>query len=150
MTAKVTYLPRELPETREQKSAPVRSIAIVDDDEPVRRAFARLLRAYSFQTKIYDSGTEFLRSLNTSVPDCVIVDVHMDDMSGFELLLRLSYMGLRIPAVVVTARDEPGVQADCELCGGAALLIKPVEGQSLLNAIETAIGTAADRDARGQ
>jgi CheY-like chemotaxis protein len=59
-------------------------------------------------------------------------------------------MGLRIPAVVVTASDEPGEQADCELCGGAALLIKPVEGQSLLNAIETAIGTPADRGARGQ
>jgi FixJ family two-component response regulator len=149
MTAKAAYVPCELPANRE-KDASVRSIAIVDDDEPVRRAFARLLRAYSFQVQIYGSGAEFLRSLNKSVPDCLIVDVHMDDMTGFELLLRLSCLGLRIPALVVTARDDPGVQADCELCGGAALLIKPVEGQSLLNAIETAIGTPADRGARGQ
>jgi FixJ family two-component response regulator len=150
MTAKVAFLPHSLPANREQDASSGRYIAIVDDDESVRRAFARLIRAYSLQAQTYGSGTEFLDSLSTSMPACLIVDVHMHDMSGFELLLRLTYMGLRIPAVVVTARDEPGVQADCELCGAAALLIKPVEGQSLLNAINTAIGTAADRDAQSQ
>jgi FixJ family two-component response regulator len=105
MTAKVTMLPLTAPANREQDAFRVQSIAIVDDDESVRRAFARLLRAYSFQAESYGSGADFLSSLSTRVPDCLIVDVHMDDMTGFELLLRLSYRGLRIPAVVVTARD---------------------------------------------
>ena len=150
MSAKLSLLPRTVPEKRAQKAPSGRYIAIVDDDEPVRRAFARLLRAYSFQVQTYGSGREFLDSLSISVPACLIVDVQMDDMSGFELLLRLAAMGLKIPAVVVTARDEPDVRRECELCGAAALLIKPVEGQSLLKAIKTAMSTPAGRDAKDQ
>ena len=45
-----------------------------------------------------DRGAEFLDSLSTSVPDCLIVDVQMDDMTGFELLRRLTDMGLRYSA----------------------------------------------------
>jgi FixJ family two-component response regulator len=150
VSAKLSLLPRAVPAKREQKVSSGRHIAIVDDDESVRRAFARLIRAYSFQVQTYGSGREFLDSLSTSVPACLIVDVHMEDMSGFELLLRLAAMGLKIPAVVVTARDEQEVRRDCELCGAAALLIKPIEGPSLLKAINTAMSTPAGRDVKGQ
>jgi len=137
-----------VPAKREQNAPSGKYIAIVDDDESVRRAFARLIRAYSFQAQTYGSGREFLDSLSTSVPACLLVDVHLDDMTGFELLRRLAAMGLKVPAVVITARDEPEVRRDCELCGVAALLVKPVEGLSLLKAIETAMSRPAGRDSR--
>ena len=150
MTAKLSLLPRAMPEKREQNAGSGRYIAIVDDEGSVRRALARLLRAYSFQAQTYGSGSEFLDSLRTSVPACLIVDVQMDDITGFDVLRRLADMGLRIPAVVLTARDEPDVRRDSKLCGAAALLIKPVGVDSLLKAIENAMNRPTGRDAKGQ
>jgi FixJ family two-component response regulator len=114
-------------------------IAVVDDDVSVRRAYARLIGTHSFCVQTYGSGAEFLDTLSTSVPACLIVDLQMDDMTGLELLHRLTTMGLRIPAIVVTARDEPGVQHRCKLWGAVAFLVKPVMGDLLLSAIKDAI-----------
>ena len=149
MSAKITAIGPVAPANREPSATSGRCIAIVDDEDSVSRAFARLLRAYSFQTRIYGSGTEFLRSVSSDAPDCLIVDVHLGDMNGFEVLRRLSSMRINIPAIVVTARDEPGVRREFALCCATALLIKPIEGNSLLNAIGTAISTLDERGAEG-
>lgn len=149
MTAKLTILSHAVPENREQNTSSGKYIAIVDDEESVCRAFARLLRAYSFDPQIYPSGREFIDSLSHSIPACVIVDVHLGDMNGFEVLGRVSGMRINIPAILVTARDEPAVRRDFALCAATALLSKPVGADSLLNAIEAAISTFGDRGAKG-
>jgi FixJ family two-component response regulator len=123
-------------------------IAIVDDDESVRRAYARLIGTFSFCVRTYGSGSEFFDTLSTGVPSCLIVDLQMDDMTGLELLHRLANMGLRIPAIVVTARDEPGVQDHCNHWGAVAFLVKPVMGDLLLRAIEDAIRVPVCHDAQ--
>ena len=145
MTAKVTFLAKPGPANRGQNAHSGAYIAIVDDEESVCTAFARLLRAYSFQPQTYRSGPEFLQSLSNSVPACLIVDLHLGDMNGFEVLRRLTHMGMSIPAIVVTARNEPGVQRDAALCGATTLLVKPVDGNSLLNAIKAAMSTSSGR-----
>lgn len=147
MTAKLTILPHAAPEHREQNTSSGKYIAIVDDEESVCRAFARLLRAYSFDPQIYLSGHEFVDSLRSSIPACVIVDVHLGDMDGFEVLGRVSGMRINIPAILVTARDEPAVWRDFARSAAAALLTKPVGADSLLNAIEAAMSTFGDRGA---
>ena len=149
MTAKITCLPQAAPSNQERNSSGT-YIAIVDDEESVCKAFARLLRAYSFHPQTYGSGPEFLKSLNNSVPACLIVDLHLGDMNGFEILRRLTSMGMKIPAIVVTARNEPGVRREAAFCGVTALLTKPVEGSSLLNAIESTVTTLGGRDAEGE
>ena len=68
MTATVTPLPRAVPAGHLQDAASPGYIAIVDDDESVRRALARLIGAYSFHVKTYQSGREFLSSLKLGVP----------------------------------------------------------------------------------
>jgi len=140
MSAKVTVLRHAVSANRKQNASSVTNIAIVDDEESVCLAFARLLRAYSFHPQTYRSVPEFLESLINSVPACVIIDVHLGDMNGFEVLRRVTGMGMNIPAIVLTARDESSVRRDFALCGATALLTKPVESNSLLNAIEAAIG----------
>jgi FixJ family two-component response regulator len=125
------------------------NIAIVDDDESVRRAMARLIEAYSsFQVRIYASGREFLDSLKIGVPNCLIVDLRMNDMTGLQLLHSLAGMGLRIPAIVATADDEPGMRHRCKLAGAVAFLVKPVMSDPLLNAIKTAMSATEHGDAR--
>jgi len=125
------------------------TIAIVDDHESVRRAMARLVGAYSsFQVQTYASGREFLDSLKVSVPNCLIVDLRMKDMTGLELLHSLAGMGLRIPTIVATADDEPGMRHRCKLAGAVAFLVKPVMSDPLLDAIKTAMSAPERGDAR--
>jgi FixJ family two-component response regulator len=150
MTGKVPFLVKPEPANRGQNACSGGTIAIVDDEESVRVAFARLLRAYSFHPQTFRSGPEFLQSLSSSVPACLIVDLHLGDMNGFEVLRRLTLMGMTIPSIVVTARNEPGVQHNAALCGATTLLVKPVDGNSLLNAIEAAMSTTGGRAAKGQ
>jgi FixJ family two-component response regulator len=142
MTSTVTSLPRPVPPD------PAQLVAIVDDDEAVRRALTRLVKAYSYSVQTYPSGREFLDSLKIGVPACLIVDLQMNDMTGLELLHHLARTGLRIPTIVATADDEPGMRHRCKLAGAVAFLVKPVMSDPLLEAIENAMSATENADAR--
>jgi FixJ family two-component response regulator len=148
MTAAVSSLLRPVPADRVQDTASLGYVAVVDDDASVRRALARLIGAYSFHVQTYQSGCEFLASLNMGVPACLIVDLQMEDMTGLELLHRLAGRRLRIPAIVVTARNEPGMQRGCEISGAVAFLLKPVMRDPLLKAIKAAMSAPDCVDAQ--
>jgi FixJ family two-component response regulator len=125
-------------------SAPARdervaNIAIIDDDVPVGRALARLVRANAYCVQVYSSAPEFLNSLKESAPDCLIVDLQMEEMTGLQLVHHLADLGMRIPAIFVTARDEPGMQQACEASGAIAFLLKPVMSEPLFDAISAAL-----------
>jgi FixJ family two-component response regulator len=117
-------------------------IAIVDDDPSVLKALARLLRARAFEVRTYTSAQEFLGVLHEGLPECLIVDLQMPDTTGLELQLNLTRNGLRIPTIVITAHNEAGARERCESAGAAAFLSKPLQGASLLAAIESATGSA--------
>ena len=114
-------------------------IAVIDDDVPVGRALARLIQAHSYSVQVYSSAREFLDSLKTAKPACLIVDLQMEEMTGLQLVHHLADMGIRIPAIFVTARDEPGMQHSCEASGAVAFLLKPVMSEPLLDAINAAL-----------
>jgi len=113
-------------------------IAIVDDDPSVLKALARLLRARAFDPSTYASAREFLGALHEGLPECLIVDLQMPDMTGLELQRHLTRRGLRIPTIVITAHNEAGARERCELEGAAAFLSKPLQDTSLFAAIERA------------
>jgi FixJ family two-component response regulator len=117
-----------------------RRIAVVDDDHSVGRALRRLLRASDLDAEAYESGHQFLESLQTVVPDCLVLDLQMPGMSGLALQRQLAKAGIRLPIVVITGHDEPGMQARCLRAGAAAYLRKPLDDTTLLAAIEAAIG----------
>jgi FixJ family two-component response regulator len=79
---------------------------------------------------------EFLQSLKVNIPACLIVDLQMEGMTGLELQHHLRISGPRIPTIVVTAHEEPGLQDRCKDAGAAAVLLKPVAKDQLLAAIE--------------
>jgi FixJ family two-component response regulator len=143
MTATISFLPRTVPVNRDAEAEPNGLVAIVDDDESVRRALGRLLRAHSFDVQAYQSAQDFLDHLNADLPVCLIVDLQMEGMTGLELLHHLAGEGVEIPAVVVTAHDEPGMQHRCELAGAVGFLIKPVTKETLLDAIAAALGQSS-------
>ena len=114
-------------------------IAIVDDDHSVRKALQRLLRSINLDADTYGSGREFLAALADAMPDCLVVDLQMPEMNGFELQRRLAESGIRLPVVVITGHDEPGMRAQCMSAGASTYLRKPLDAKVLLEAISTAI-----------
>jgi FixJ family two-component response regulator len=115
-----------------------RSIAIVDDDPSVLKALARLLGAHSFATKTYLSAPQFLAALPEALPDCLIADLQMPEMTGLELQLTLARRGVQIPTIIITAHDEAGMRERCKSAGAVAYLAKPVNDTSLFAAIDSA------------
>ena len=121
-------------------------IAVVDDDPSVLKALSRLLRARAFEAKTYGSAREFLAALPEGLPKCLIVDLQMPEMSGFDLLQYLTGNGIKIPAIVITAHDEIGLRERCESAGAIALLSKPLQDSSLFAAIDDAGGARAMKE----
>jgi FixJ family two-component response regulator len=117
-------------------------VAVIDDDESVRKALKRLLRAANLDADTFASGREFLNSLAARVPDCVVLDLHMPGMNGLDVQQQLARSGLRVPIVVITGHDEPQARAHCLSAGAAAYLRKPLDDETLLDAIHRAAGAA--------
>jgi FixJ family two-component response regulator len=121
-------------------ATPAARIAIVDDDASVRKALARLLSASSFDIKSYGSARDFLESLKAGKPDCLVVDLHMPELTGFDLQRQLVRIGINIPTIVITGYNEPGLRERCQSAGAAAFLLKPVDGSTLIGSINAATG----------
>ena len=115
-------------------------IAIVDDEEPIRKALKRLLRSAGLDVETFSSGTEFLDSLPTRRPDCVVLDLHMPHMNGFEVQARLAATSRPVPVVIITGHDFSETRDRATARRPIAYLLKPVNDKTLLDAIELALG----------
>jgi two-component system, LuxR family, response regulator FixJ len=113
-------------------------VAIVDDDEPMRRAITRLLRMHHMTSRSFSSAHAFLDVLRFGAPDCLIVDVQMPDMTGIELLGELLNRGISIPSIVITGNDDKAIAARAGSLGAAAFFLKPVSQSALIAAITSA------------
>ena len=109
-------------------------VAIVDDDPSVRRSLHRLVQSAGYAVETFASAREYLEWLPTRRAACVLLDVHMDGLSGFDLQERLT-----IPIIFITAHDDGPTRARIEEAGPAAHLWKPFEDQAVLDAIRRAI-----------
>jgi len=115
-----------------------RWIAIVDDDPSVLNALRRTLRIRRIQTKTYGSAQEFLAALPSGLPECLILDLHMPEMSGLELLQHLAHRDIQIPTIIITSHGDINVRERSESAGIVAVLSKPWENASLFAAIDDA------------
>ncbi len=116
-----------------------RLLAIVDDDADVRIALTRLVSSAGFAVETFASGAEFLRSIEDHEPDCVVLDLHMPEMSGFDVQGALADGHAGVPVVVVTGHDTPESRARAVRLGATGYLCKPVDDEALLAAIGSAI-----------
>jgi FixJ family two-component response regulator len=114
-------------------------IAIVDDEEPIRKALRRLLRSAGMDVESFPSGVEFLESLTTEWPDCVVLDLHMPVMNGFEVQAQLEDLRVSVPVVIITGHDSDETRALALAGFPVAYLRKPVNDQLLLDAIALAL-----------
>ena len=108
--------------------APV--VAIVDDEPGVRRALGRLLSLSGYEARPFATGSEFLEHLDGI--DCVILDLHLPGMSGFDVQKALAIRDASMPVVVLTGNDTPANRARSLAAGARAYLTKPVDDEELL------------------
>jgi FixJ family two-component response regulator len=114
-------------------------VALVDDEENVRKALERLLRSANFVTVGYASAADFLKGLADDQPDCLLLDIQMPGMTGLELQEELRRAGRSIPLIFVTGIDNPDCRAQAMRAGAAAYLLKPGSEEILLEAIRSAL-----------
>ena len=109
-------------------------IAIVDDDASVRRSLLRVVRSAGFKAEIFASAREFLDWLPRNRAACVVLDVQMREMSGFDLQSRLA-----VPIIFMTAHDDASTLERIEKSGAVGHLRKPVDPRTVLRAIRRAV-----------
>ena len=115
-----------------------RLLAVVDDDDDVRVALRRLVSSAGFMVETYASGAEFLHALHDHRPHCVVLDLHMPGMSGFEVQGALARAHADVPVVIITGHDTPEARERALKLGATAYLCKPVDDEALLGAITEA------------
>ena len=115
-------------------------LAVVDDDADVRAALKRLMASAGFHVETYACGAEFLQSIDDHEPDCLVLDLHTPELSGFDVQDALAVGHAAVPVVVITGHDTPQSRARALKLGAKSYLCKPVDGEVLLAAIDSAIG----------
>jgi FixJ family two-component response regulator len=112
-------------------------IGVVEDDPSFRQALRRLLSAAGFSVAAFASAEEFLASESAGSTACLVLDVHLGGMSGFDLQQRLATAGVPIPTIFITAHDDPMTQERAR--SGVAYLRKPFREHALIGAIQQAL-----------
>jgi FixJ family two-component response regulator len=120
------------------------TIAIVDDDANCGRALERLLRASGFEAQTFGSAEEFLESAAPGSHACLIVDIQLPGMSGFDLLDQLATFDQARPAVLITGQDENtgGLQERASRIPDSVFLRKPFVGKVLVDAVHSLVKRA--------
>jgi FixJ family two-component response regulator len=114
-------------------------IAVVDDEESVRKAVVRVLNAAGLSARGFASGDEFLKSWHFDRPECLVLDLQMPGLSGMEVQQALTLAGANFPVVIITAHDSPSLRTECMARGAEGYLCKPLDLRTLLDAVTLAI-----------
>lgn len=123
-------------------------ISIVDDDLSVRRALRRLVGSAGYAVETFGSARECLRSTPATRSSCLVLDICLEGMNGFELVERLAADRVRIPVIFMTAHDDAVTRERIRRSGVAGYRGKPFDGEALLGAIRRVTGGEKRDEAR--
>jgi FixJ family two-component response regulator len=119
----------------------VPTIAIVDDDASIRRSLLRVVQSAGYKAETFASAREFLDWLPRNQAACLVLDVQMAEMSGFDLQERLA-----VPIIFITAHDDVPTLERIEKSGAAGHLRKPFDAPTVLDAIGRAVRANHERN----
>jgi FixJ family two-component response regulator len=110
------------------------SVFVVDDDDAVRDSLKTLLELHCFSVETFETCQDFLNS-DAEKAVCLVLDIHLPGMSGFELMETMKRMKREVPTILVTARSDNAIRDRARALGVVALLEKPIDFNELLGAI---------------
>jgi two-component system response regulator FixJ len=114
-------------------------ITVIDDDDAVRDSVGTLLEAHGFPVKCFTSGPEFLQSDFQQQTACLLLDYHMPDMTGIDVLLELQRRGLSYPTILITGLSDGMIQKRAYAAGVLEVLRKPTQDKAIVEAVRRAL-----------
>jgi FixJ family two-component response regulator len=117
-------------------------VFVIDDDESVRGALARLFGSMGLRTEVFGSAAAFLQSRLPDVPSCLVLDVRLPGQSGLDFQAELAKANIRVPIVFMSGHGDVPMTVRAMKGGAVDFLAKPFRDQDMLDAVATAI----DRD----
>jgi len=121
-------------------------VYIVDDDELVRDSIQGLLKWAGLHSEAFANPADFLRRQRPDAASCLVLDVHLPDMSGLEFQKKLIAEGVGIPIIFITGRGDIPMTVKAMKSGAVEFLTKPFQDEELIEAIQQAL--QRDRVAR--
>ena len=115
------------------------TVFVIDDDENLRASIASLVKSEGLRAATFTSVEEFLSRERSDGPGCLVIDVKLPRMTGFEAQRRLSDAGLQFPTIFISGYDDKATIARAMKSGAVAFLRKPFKPQDFLNAIQEAL-----------
>ena len=120
-----------------------KAVCVVDDDEPVAQSLQTLLESCGFRVRLYTSGTEFLADERGRRAGCLVIDHHMPDISGLDVVDSLRKQGVHIPTILISGRLDDSVRRRAARLGVREVLDKPVAAGRLVELIRTTLADVA-------
>ena len=119
-------------------------VLLVEDDDGMRAALARMLTIGGFQVVAYASAEAFQAACGTAIPSCVcmVLDIRLPGASGLELMQWLRARNIAFPVVMMTAFDSAAAHEQARQAGAVACLLKPFAGQAMLSVVRGAVDAA--------
>lgn len=121
-----------------------RFVFVVDDDDAVRDSVGTLLEAHGFPVRSFASAEEFLRSNFPGNTACLLVDYHMPEMTGIDLLNELKRRGFTYPSILITGLNDATIQKRADAAGVLEVLRKPTQHKAILDAVRNALSARWD------
>ena len=115
------------------------TVFVIDDDENLRESIASLLKSEGLRAETFTSVEEFLSRERSDGPGCLVIDLKLPRMTGFEAQRQLSDAGLQFPTIFISGYDDKATIARAMKSGAVAFLRKPFKAQDFLNAIQEAL-----------
>ncbi|MGA1342470.1 MAG: response regulator [Hyphomonas sp.] len=124
-------------------------IAVVDDNEAVRRSLLLLLGARGYQVDVFHSGDALFQMIGHSPYDCFVIDLKLGGPSGVSVLVTLRRMGVTGPAILISGWDDPKLEEFASRHGFAALVRKPMFAKSIADTLEDLLAAARSPQSYG-
>jgi len=123
-----------------------KQVFIVDDDESVRRSLKLLMLSYGFAVETFSSAEEYFKVVPNSAKCCLILDIHMPGLNGWDALKRLTQAGYNHPVIVITADRDESFREKALKAGAFGFLQKPFEDHFLLHMVTRIFDKTSGQD----
>ena len=123
-------------------------VYLLDDEPDMLRALSRVLEAHGFQVTAFDDPASFFAHPRTEGPCCVVLDLAMPGLDGFEVQQRLADERDRLPIVFLTGHGDVPTSVRAMKAGAEDFLTKPVDGVDLVKAVRRALDKSKVNQAR--
>jgi FixJ family two-component response regulator len=117
---------------------------LVDDDSAIRDSISLWLGMRGIRCLTFESGEQFLASVQPDWRGCVLVDLQLEGIDGLQLQSRLAEVGVEMPVIFVTGHGDVGAARDALKAGAFDFVEKPVDNDRLIELVRTAMATDAD------